>query len=139
MKMMLRITTSPSATPPSSHTDRYQASSPSSMRSGSASLRGSPQTRPRSSSSGLGFVTSETPTVTTASATNATMAPQKLAASSEPRSTVPDEVSWCVMNAPRKPAMRPQNPAQGVVRRQNIAMMNVANSGALKYENSSWT
>ncbi len=43
------------------------------------------------------------------------------------------------MNAPKKPAIRPQNPAHGVVRRQNIAMMNVANSGALKYENSSWT
>ena len=77
--------------------------------------------------------------MTTASATNATIAPQKLAASSEPRSIVPDDVSWCVTNAPRKPAIRPQNPAHGVVRRQNMAMMNVANSGALKYENSSWT
>jgi hypothetical protein len=27
---------------------------------------------------------------------------------------------------------QPQNPAHGVVRFQNIAMMNVANSGALK-------
>ena len=36
------------------------------------------------------------------------------------------------MNAPKKPAISPQNPAQGVVRRQNMAMMNVANSGALK-------
>src|SRR6185312_215910 len=104
---------------------------------GLASFLGRPQTRPRNSSSGLGWVISETTTVTTASAANATTAPQKLAASSEPRFTVPDEASSCVTNAPRKPAIRPQNPAHGVVRRQNIAMMNVANSGALKYENSS--
>jgi hypothetical protein len=77
-------------------------------------------------------VTSETPTVTTASATNAMIAPQKLAASSEPRSIVPHEYSSCVMNAPRNPAISPQNPAHGVDRRQNIAMMNVANSGPLK-------
>src|SRR3954463_15999048 len=139
MKMMLRITTSASAPMPSSQGDRYQASSPSSMRSGTASLRGRPQTRPRSSSSDFGCVTSETPTVTTASATNATIAPPKLAPGSDPGSSQPNEYTSCVMNAPRKPAIRPQNPAHGVVRRQNIAMMNVANSGALKYENSSWT
>src|SRR5919107_4167713 len=138
MKTMLRMTTSTSAPMPSSHGERYQASSPSSMRSGSASLRGRPQTRPRSSPSGFGCVISDTKTVTTASAMNAMTAPQKLAASSEPRSTQPNEYTSCVMNAPSVPAMRPQNPAHGVVRRQNIAMMNVANSGALKYENSSW-
>ena len=40
------------------------------------------------------------------------------------------------MNAPKNPATRPQKPAHGVARFQNIAMMNVANSGALKIENS---
>ena len=45
---------------------------------------------------------------------------------------MPHEYSSCVMNAPKKPAISPQNPAHGVVRFQNIAMMNVANSGALK-------
>ena len=43
------------------------------------------------------------------------------------------------MNAPRKPAIMLRPPASGVARRQNMAMMNVANSGALKYENSSCT
>jgi hypothetical protein len=36
------------------------------------------------------------------------------------------------------PAARPDTPAHGVARFQNRAMMNVANSGALKNENSSW-
>ena len=110
MNTMLRITTSASAPPPSSHTERYHAPSSSSIRSGSASLRGSPHTSPRSSSSGFGFVMSDTPTVTTASATNAMIAPQKLAASSEPRSTQPNEYTSCVMNAPRVPAMSPRTP-----------------------------
>jgi hypothetical protein len=35
--------------------------------------------------------------------------------------------------------MSPASPAHGVDRRQNMPMMKVANSGALKYENSSWT
>ena len=34
------------------------------------------------------------------------------------------------------PATRPQKPAHGVIRFQNMPMMNVANSGALKIENS---
>lgn len=34
------------------------------------------------------------------------------------------------------PLSRPQKPAQAVIRRQNRPMMNVANSGALKNENS---
>ncbi len=33
---------------------------------------------------------------------------------------------------------RPQKPAHGVLRFHSIAMMNVANSGALKIENSVW-
>ena len=41
------------------------------------------------------------------------------------------------MNAPKVPATRPAKPPQGVARRQNMPMMNVANSGALKYENNS--
>jgi fused signal recognition particle receptor len=36
------------------------------------------------------------------------------------------------------PLTRPQNPAHGVIRFQNMPMMNVANSGALKNENNSW-
>ncbi len=40
--------------------------------------------------------------------------------------------------APIVPAASPETPAHGVVRFQNIAMMNVANSGALKKENSNW-
>jgi hypothetical protein len=36
------------------------------------------------------------------------------------------------------PASRPQKPAQGVIRFQNMPMMNVANNGALKNENNSW-
>ena len=36
------------------------------------------------------------------------------------------------MNAPKNPAISPQKPAHGVVRFQNIAMMKVAKSGALK-------
>ena len=43
------------------------------------------------------------------------------------------------MNAPKVPATSPAKPPQGVVRLQNMPMMNVANSGALKNENSSWT
>ena len=34
------------------------------------------------------------------------------------------------------PAISPQKPAAGVIRFQNMPMMNVANSGALKIENS---
>ena len=40
--------------------------------------------------------------------------------------------------APSVPATRPQKPAHGVIRFQNMPMMNVANSGALKNENSIW-
>ncbi len=36
------------------------------------------------------------------------------------------------------PASSPQNAAGDVVRFQNMPMMNVANSGALKIENSAW-
>ena len=35
-------------------------------------------------------------------------------------------------------AANPLKPAHGVIRFQNIPMMNVANSGALKNENSNW-
>jgi hypothetical protein len=41
------------------------------------------------------------------------------------------------MKAPNVPAARPAKPPHGVARRQNMPMMNVANSGALKYENNS--
>ena len=34
------------------------------------------------------------------------------------------------------PAIRPHRPAAGVIRFQNMPMMNVAKSGALKIENS---
>ena len=34
------------------------------------------------------------------------------------------------MNAPKNPAISPQKPAHGVVRFQNIAMMNVVRDGA---------
>ena len=40
------------------------------------------------------------------------------------------------MSAPAVPVTRPQKPAWGVARFQNMPMMNVANSGALKIENS---
>ena len=40
--------------------------------------------------------------------------------------------------APIVPAASPAIPDHGVVRFQNMAMMNVANSGALKNENSNW-
>ena len=40
--------------------------------------------------------------------------------------------------APIVPAARPATPDHAVARFQNIAMMNVANSGALKNPNSSW-
>ena len=40
--------------------------------------------------------------------------------------------------AATKPETRPKKPAQGVVRFQNMPMMNVANTGALKKENSVW-
>ena len=43
------------------------------------------------------------------------------------------------MNAPSVPATRPAKPPQGVARFQNMPMMKVANSGALKNENSSWS
>ena len=43
------------------------------------------------------------------------------------------------MNAPNVPATSPAKPPQRVARRQNRPMTNVAKSGALKYENSSWT
>ena len=36
------------------------------------------------------------------------------------------------------PATIPQNPAAGDIRFQYIPMMNVANSGTLKTENSTW-
>jgi len=36
------------------------------------------------------------------------------------------------------PARRLQNPPHAVARRQNMATMKVANSGALKIENSVW-
>src|SRR5919197_1949496 len=119
MKMMLRITIRAIAPAPSSHGERYQTSSAGSCSTSAASLGVRPQTSPRSSSSGLGGVASETPTVTAASAANAMIAPQKLAASSEPRLIVPHEYSSCVTNAPRKPAISPQNPAHGVDRFQN--------------------
>ena len=44
----------------------------------------------------------------------------------------------CAIAAAAVPVMIPQNAAHGVVRFQNSPMMNVANSGELKYENSSW-
>ena len=40
--------------------------------------------------------------------------------------------------APIVPAASPETPAHGVLRFQNMARMNVANSGALKIENSVW-
>ncbi len=50
-----------------------------------ASLLAEPQTRPCSSSAGLGLVTSDTNTITTASARKAMIACQKLALSGEPK------------------------------------------------------
>ena len=61
---------------------RYQAFS--SAESASASLA-MPWTRPCSSSMGLGVVNIETMTETTASATNAAIAPQNAAAYGDPR------------------------------------------------------
>src|SRR5262249_33919444 len=138
MKTTFSATASTSAPVPSNQGARYQASSPT-AKSSTTSVRLTPQTRPRSSCSGFGCVTSETPTVTTASATNATSAPAKFALCAEPKWTWPIEYSSWVMKAPSVPATSPANPAHGVDRRQNMPMMNVANSGALKYENSSWT
>ena len=37
------------------------------------------------------------------------------------------------------PVTRPQKPAHGVIRFQNMPMMKTAKSGALKIENSAWT
>jgi hypothetical protein len=79
-----------------------------------------------------------TPTVTSASTANAATAPQKSADSGEPRSSGPRECRKWTATAASVPDSRPQNPAQGVARRQNIAMMKVANSSALKNENSAW-
>ena len=44
----------------------------------------------------------------------------------------------CATVAPTVPASSPQKPPHAVVRFQNMPMMNVANSGALKIENSVW-
>jgi hypothetical protein len=44
-----------------------------------------------------------------------------------------------VIAAASVPATSPHKPAAGVIRRQNMPMMNVAKSGALKIENSAWT
>ena len=90
---------------------------------------------------------SVTTTLTTASATKATTAPQKLADSPDPKvnssgssnpklSTPLSEVTK--MNAPAVPAIRPAMPAAEVMRFQNMPMMKVANSGTLKNENSVW-
>ena len=76
--------------------------------------------------------------MTTASATKAAIAPQNAAAWAEPRSTISHACAKCAAAAPNVPATRPQKPAHGVIRFQNMPMMNVANSGALKNENSSW-
>jgi hypothetical protein len=86
----------------------------------------------------LGPVARLTPTVTTASTTKAAPAPQKSAANGEPRSSGPRECRKWTATAAKVPAASPQNPAQGVARRQNMAMMKVANNGALKNENSAW-
>ncbi len=64
---------------------------------------------------------------------------QKLALSAEPKW----KIAWYAFSrltayAAAVPATRLQNPAYAVARFQNIAMMNVANSGALKIENSVW-
>ena len=64
---------------------------------------------------------------------------QKLALSAEPKW----KIVWYASSrlaayAAAVPATRLQNPPHGVARFQNIAMMNVANSGALKIENSVW-
>ena len=78
-------------------------------------------------------------TVTIASARNAAIAPQKAAAWAEPRlNDLPGVSESGATAAPSVPATSLQKPAQGVIRRQNMPMMNVANSGALKNENSSW-
>jgi hypothetical protein len=123
---------------PSTTGRRHHTRSAGSSSAVSSPVSVSPQTSPCSSRSGLGRVNRLTATVTTASTTKAATAPQKSADSGEPRSRGPRECRKWMATAARVPAASPQNPAQGVARRQNMAMMKVANSGALKNENSAW-
>src|SRR3712207_7315167 len=104
----------------STHGFLYQACSTPSF------LQVRPHTRPRSSDSGFGCVTSETRMVNATHAHHAHHArhmdaPTEL--SSEIRySTTPSAV----------PVKSPANPPQPVVRRQNIPKRNVPNNGARK-------
>src|SRR3954465_11432467 len=135
---MLRARVAASTPPPSTADDLYQPDSPRPRLGRRISSGVSDPPSPWSSSTGFGWVTSDTPTVTTASAMNATPAPQNAAACAVPRLIVPQSVRECAAAAPNVPATSPASPAHGVARFQNSAMMNVANSGALKNENSSW-
>ena len=85
MKMMFRTTSRAIATPPSRAGERHHSLSRGSALTSRSSLRVRPQTSPRNSSSGLGLVTSDTNTSTTAPATNAQIACQKLALNAEPK------------------------------------------------------
>ena len=54
-----------------------------------------------------------------------------------PRKLAPTNRKWPT-SAPRVPVARPHTPPAAVIRFQNSPSRNVANSGALKNENSSW-
>src|SRR5436190_3335256 len=116
----------------------------------STSLGVRPYTRPRSSSGARGRVTSDTRIVTTKHVVQATIAVQKVCASSlgnvvtTPRypPLTPTEAPagrdspWCSAAA-SVPATSPVNAACPVVRFQNIPNANVANSGAFTNANTS--
>ena len=97
-----------------------------------------PHTRPWSSSTGFGSVTNVTATVTTASTTKAAPAPQNDSSEvgAEARAMPALVAHVGGQGADRAGHQAPQARPQGVIRFQNIPMMNVANSGALKIENS---
>src|SRR3954471_8340277 len=135
MKNRLARTVRLSTAHASTFGERYQTRSASDRRSSFAAL---PYTSPSSSSTGLGSVTNVTPTDTAASRQKATIAPQNASARSDPNARTPALYSTYVPSAPTLPATMPQNPAHGVIRFQNIPMKNVANSGTLNTENSTW-
>ncbi len=82
---------------------------------------------------------SETTTSTIASTTNAAIACHQVRASFELMWITLLEASRWVAPAAAEPAIMLRPPASQVLRFQNMAMMKVANSGALKIANRSWT
>src|SRR5919202_2058935 len=125
---MFRATVIASAAAAKTHGFLYQAgSSPSFF-----SVR--PHTSPSSSSSGFWVreVSSETTTVTTTQITHAHHARQKFPAIGLPYWRTPASSSIHSPTPPSVPLTSPANPAQGVVRLQNIPNKNVPKSGAKK-------